>query len=178
MIFKQFNEANTRTLKARGAHLRAHAPRLVNIHNTNFNTTRKERKMKTKLLTLAIIAVIALNVSGALAATCEGGTLQTGENGHVYCQSNNQMNWWSAYTWCEAQGRHLASMYEVCPTWDGSTGGGKICNLNSFPDNGYNWSSTALESNYAFAFTKSSIANLGSLNASRSGSSYCRALCY
>jgi len=28
MIFKQFNETNTKTLKARGAHLRAHAPRL------------------------------------------------------------------------------------------------------------------------------------------------------
>ena len=133
--------------------------------------------MKTKLLTLATIALIALNVSGTLAETCEGGTLQTGENGHVYCQSNSKMNWWSAYTWCEAQGRHLATMYEVCPTWDGAKGHGKICNLNSF-SNGegeYNWSSTAFESNYAFSFTKTYVENIGS---PRDNIIHCRALCY
>ena len=131
--------------------------------------------MKTKLLTLATIALIALNVSGALAETCEGGTLQTGENGHVYCQSNSKMNWWSAYTWCEAQGRHLATMYEACPTWDGAIGHGKMCNLNSFSNDEYNWSSTAFESNYAFSFTKTYVENRGS---PRDKTIYCRALCY
>ncbi len=50
--------------------------------------------MKIKLLTLATIAVIALNVSGALAETCKSGSLQTGENWHVYCTSiGYQINW-------------------------------------------------------------------------------------
>ena len=115
--------------------------------------------MKTKLLTLATIAVIALNVSGALAATCEGGSLITGANGHEYCQSNNTMNWWSAYTWCEAQGRHLASMYELCPTWDGSTGDGKCANIN----NSFSlwvWTSTPYQENKAFAvFDSGSVEN-------------------
>ena len=131
--------------------------------------------MKTKLLTLAIIAVIALNVSGALAASCEGGTLQTGENGHVYCQSNSKMNWWSAYTWCEAQGRHLATMYEMCPEWDGSTGYNK-CNQSSFSNNEYNWTATASGTKNAFIFDKGTVLN--DSRAIRQSNAYCRALCY
>lgn len=30
--------------------------------------------------------------------------------GHKYCMSNNSMNWWNAYAWCDAQGRRLISM--------------------------------------------------------------------
>ena len=133
--------------------------------------------MKIKLLTLAVIVALAFSIAQAQAETCEGGKLVTGNNGHEYCQSNSKMNWWSAYTWCEAQGRHLATMYEVCPTWDGAKGHGKICNLNSF-SNGegeYNWSSTAFESNYAFSFTKTYVENIGS---PRDNIIHCRALCY
>ncbi len=125
--------------------------------------------MKTKLLTLATIAVIALNVSGAVAETCEGGRLVTGENGHVYCQSNNNMNWWSAYTWCEAQGRHLASMYEICSTWDGSTGNGKNCNISL---SGWLWSATAKNNDSAFCITATTVSDYGR------NSSHVRALCY
>ena len=109
-----------------------------------------------KLLTTLTIAAIAVtfNVSAVNAETCEGGSLLTGENGHVYCRSNNAMNWWSAYTWCQAQGRHLASMYEICSTWDGSTGYVN-CNLATFnPDSGTNpdmWSATASGDNSAFS---------------------------
>lgn len=98
--------------------------------------------MKIKLLTLtAIVAGILAIASTANAATCEGGTLATGENGHEYCQSNNYMNWWSAYTWCEANGRHMASIYEICPEWDGSTGEYKCANYNG--NFSYCWTSTA-----------------------------------
>ncbi len=72
-----------------------------------------------KLLTILAIAALAFNIAQAQAETCESGKLVTGNNGHVYCQSNREMNWWSAYTWCETQGRHLATMYELCPDWDG-----------------------------------------------------------
>ena len=109
-----------------------------------------------KLLTTLTIAAIAVtfNVSVASAETCEGGSLQTGENGHVYCLSNNAMNWWTAYTWCQTQGRHLVTMYEVCPTWDGA---GSNCNLSTFISDPYMWSATALGNNQAFRFDKSSV---------------------
>ena len=105
--------------------------------------------MKTKLLTLAAITAVVFNIAQARAETCESGKLVTGNNGHSYCQSKYQMNWWSAYAWCEAQGRHLASMYELCPDWDGSKGGDKCANTNDGFD-GSGWTKTAFQQNYAF----------------------------
>ncbi len=127
--------------------------------------------MKTELLTLAAITALAFNIAQARAETCESGKLVTGNNGHVYCQSNNTMNWWSAYTWCEGQGRHLASMYELCSDWDGSTGSKKCANHNgSFNDAG--WTSTAFQGNNAFRAYSS-----GSVDTSNRSSSQ-RAICY
>lgn len=123
--------------------------------------------MKIKLLTLAVIAAGVLAISSANAAedpvwpaeaTCVGGILQTGENGHVYCLSKNSMNWWSAYTWCQAQGRHLVTMYEVCPTWDG---GGSSCNLSTFTKNPDMWSATALGNDKAFCFDQTRVIPTG-----------------
>ena len=109
--------------------------------------------MKINLLTLAAIAVIALNVSGALAERCKSGSLQTGENGHVYCTSiGYQINWWSAYTCREAQGRHLASIYEVCPGW---TGNDSSCNMGTFTSGSTFWTSTAEGAETAFRISKS-----------------------
>ena len=105
--------------------------------------------MKTKLLTLAVITAVVFNIAQARAETCESGKLVTGNNGHAYCQSKYQMNWWSAYAWCEAQGRHLASMYELCPDWDGSKGGDKCANTKDGFD-GLGWTKTAFQQNYAF----------------------------
>ena len=116
--------------------------------------------MKIKLLTLTAIVTGFLAIGSANAAddpvwqaeaTCEGGSLATGENGHEYCQSNSKMNWWSAYTWCEAQGRHLVSIYEICPGWSGSTGTNGQCpnhNPNSFLKGGH-WTSTVYQENQA-----------------------------
>ena len=125
-----------------------------------------------KILTILAIVAIAFNIAQAHAESCEGGTLRTGDNGHVYCQSDNTMNWWSAYTWCGAQGRHLATMYEVCPEWDGSTGDGKNCNLNSFSTNYCTWSATALNTDKAFFICKQDISSYLRYT------SYARALCY
>ena len=39
------------------------------------------------------------------------GTVVVGTvTGHKYCMSNNSMNWWNAYSWCDAQGRRLISL--------------------------------------------------------------------
>ena len=134
--------------------------------------------MKIKLLTLTAIVKGFLAICSANAAddpvwqaeaTCERGSLETGENGHVYCLSWNDMNWWSAYTWCQAQGRHLASMYEICPTWDG---GGKNCNLSTFSTNVAMWSATAYGTDIVFSHDKSNVYHNRLRNLTN------RALCY
>ena len=103
-----------------------------------------------KILTALTIAAIALNVSGALAETCEGGSLQTGENGYVYCLSNKTMNWWSAYTWCQAQGKEMASAYDLCPNWDGNFHTGRCQKITNSTEI---WTSNAYENEKAvFAY--------------------------
>lgn len=108
-----------------------------------------------KILLLACVCMLC--AGQAMAANCEAGTEIKGKNGHVYCKSNKLMNWWSAGTWCEAQGRHLATMEEMCPdtgeglnnAWDGSAGSGKCANLNGVGSD-YGWSSLASGSSQAF----------------------------
>lgn len=66
--------------------------------------------MKKILLLIALCLVFA---SDGKAATCWG-TSFTAANGHTYCISTQNMNWYAAMGWCDAQGRHLASVNEAC----------------------------------------------------------------
>ena len=104
-----------------------------------------------KILFLSLIGLIS--ITSAYAA-CEGGTM-VGD----FCKSNKSMNWWSAYSWCKANGMHLATMYEMCPSWDGNTGSGKCPELNgklSVSDYTNDvWSATVSGSEYAFAVNPS-----------------------
>ena len=43
-----------------------------------------------------------------------GGTLVT-VGGQTFCKADSDMNWWSAYAWCEAIGGYLPSITELCP---------------------------------------------------------------
>ena len=36
-------------------------------------------------------------------------------NGKKFCVGENKMNWWSAFTWCDAIGGKLASFDSTCP---------------------------------------------------------------
>lgn len=90
--------------------------------------------MKKKLLFICLFGL--LSVTSAY-AKCDGGTI-VGD----FCMSNNPMNWWSAATWCRANERHLATMYEMCPDWDGNGGNGKCPHLNLGKSETI-WSSTA-----------------------------------
>ncbi|MGN1091615.1 MAG: hypothetical protein ACI4RJ_03910, partial [Alphaproteobacteria bacterium] len=38
-----------------------------------------------------------------------------------------KVNWWSAFTWCQHQGRHLVSLQEVCEGWHGGATGNALC---------------------------------------------------
>ena len=64
-------------------------------------------------------------------AACNGGTEASG-----FCISRIQLNWWSAANWCKANGMHLATIYEVCPDWNGNTGSGKCGRTFSLKGNG------------------------------------------
>lgn len=131
-----------------------------------------------KILLLACAGVLCF--SQVNAANCEAGTEVTGKNGHVYCQSNKYMNWWSAGAWCEAQGRHLATMEEMCPdtgkglnnAWDGSTGTGKCANLIGVGD-GYAWSSLASGSSKVFHVLLDNGSVDNNRNRSGSGTAFC-----
>ena len=36
-------------------------------------------------------------------------------NGKSFCISNSTRNWWSAFTWCDSIGGHLADFSSLCP---------------------------------------------------------------
>ena len=108
--------------------------------------------MKMKLLTLTVIVVGILTIGSATAApdpatgpTCIGGTYVTAGDGHQYCQSDNSMNWWSAASWCEAQGRRLVSVGEICPEFN--KGENNCTYYNSLSN--ISWTSTPYQTDYA-----------------------------
>lgn len=35
--------------------------------------------------------------------------------GDSFCKSTSTMNWWSAYSWCQAMGGRMPSIAELCP---------------------------------------------------------------
>ena len=69
-----------------------------------------------------------------------------------FCRSNVRLNWWSAAAWCKANGMKLATMYEMCPSWDGNTGSGKCPEMSGLTtdSNIIGWSATAKGSENAF----------------------------
>ena len=97
--------------------------------------------MKNKILLACLIGLINIT---SVYASCDGGTMVGG-----FCKSNVSMNWWSAAAWCQANGLHLATIYEICPNWDGNIGPG-CPQWDAGGGNIFLWSSTA--SGYHEAF--------------------------
>ena len=100
--------------------------------------------MNKKLLFICLIGLISISTAYA---KCDGGTEVTGNSGS-FCKSNEKMNWWSAAACCQANGKRLANIYEMCPNWDGVYMG-TCLELNGV-GNGYAWTSTAYEEYAAF----------------------------
>ena len=118
--------------------------------------------MKKLLLATMMVLVTA---TPAMAA-CEGGTEQNG-----ICMSNISLNWWSAANWCKANGRHLVTMYEVCPDWDGNRGKG--CPVIASTLNYPSWTATADGGGGAFHVNPST----GDVNVNGRQTTSYRALC-
>ena len=105
--------------------------------------------MKKKLFLMCLVGL--LSVSSAYAA-CEGGIEVTNTVGTTFCKSNVTMNWWSAFAWCRANGMSLATMYEMCPSWNGIGDAASCPELRLAPPNSPSvWSATTDGSTYAFA---------------------------
>lgn len=105
--------------------------------------------MKRLLILLSLLYVFPAY------ASCEGGTEITGKNGHVYCASNVSMNWYTAFAWCYAHGRSLATMEQICnidetQKWDGNNGEGRCLNMVGAAQTQHVWSSISSGSTNAF----------------------------
>ena len=105
--------------------------------------------MKKKILLTCLVALMSTTSAYSYTGECKGGTIVESTTGATFCMSNKGMNWWSAQAWCQVNGSQLATMYEMCPSWDSNTGDGKCPELNG-KVGGYAWSATAAGSDYAF----------------------------
>lgn len=65
-----------------------------------------------------ILATCCFLIFSSVANAC-GGIPIKGTSGADYCLSNDRMNWYSAYTWCEAQGLNMLDLSVVCKTISG-----------------------------------------------------------
>ena len=94
--------------------------------------------------------LVATAMSGSAIAACDGGT-EIGE----FCISNADLNWWSAENWCQSNGMHLPTIYEVCPGWggydeDGIEGTFEDCTLELSIGSKFCWTATSFNSQSAF----------------------------
>ncbi len=71
---------------------------------------------------LLLILALTVALPSIAYAKCDGGTEIEGKNKHVYCLSDKQMNWWSAFAWCKANERPLATMDQACNNQNWSSG--------------------------------------------------------
>ena len=111
-----------------------------------------------KKLIVFLMCVFAVTSVMAAEPTCNGGSIVTANNGTTFCESNKAMNWWSAFTWCESQGRKLADFTKMCGDVSQSPSNteGDCPNLQGIGDNQWAWSSLAFGSYYAFIVNISS----------------------
>ena len=101
-------------------------------------------------LCLCVCAGVSAMATEQEELPCNGGAIVTAKDGTKFCHSNKEMNWWSAFAWCESQGRKLADFTTMCGNVSQSPGGtvGQCPNLQNVVTYCV-WSSLASGSNYA-----------------------------
>ena len=109
-----------------------------------------------------ILLIMALLISAqAMAISCQdaGGLEIKGNNGTVYCKSNQAMNWWTAMAWCEKIGKTPFSYPKdcACETSDGIPCPETTAGCPNLAGVGGNiWTSTPFDTSYAYAVNLSS----------------------
>ncbi len=107
----------------------------------------KKRLMAAIIATMMVLSASAEDTTGSTTTTpeCVGGTA-VGK----FCFSTIELNWWSASPWCQSNGMQLASIYDLCPNWDGNTGEAKCGKTYEVTLPDYAWTSTARNGSSAF----------------------------
>ncbi len=116
--------------------------------------------MKQLILGTVVFCMSMMAFSSPALAACKEGEEFTGKNGHTYCVSKVGVNWWSAFTWCEAQGRRLATVDEICnisetERWFGKEGNEACPNVIDSGLNGIVWSSLRANELYVYYINSS-----------------------
>lgn len=80
--------------------------------------------MKNFLTVTCIILTLSLQTfaDDTTSEPCANGagTVFIGKvTGHKYCLSNNSMNWWNAYSWCDGMGKQLINLNDCATTTSG-----------------------------------------------------------
>ena len=143
-ILFRHSEAKRRIHEETNRHLRTCSEDPIRIdsrvkpeNDKKRNIKRKEEeKMKKLLFAFSLILCFATSAKADDTATsslsdsewCSKGVVVRGAHPTKrYCRSTFAMNWYTALSWCQAQGMHLATMSEVCDKsensedrWDGS----------------------------------------------------------
>ena len=105
--------------------------------------------MKKRVFLACLVGLLTATSAYSYTGDCNGGTIISDiDKKTTFCMSDKTMNWWSAQNWCKVNGSSLATMYEICPSWDGSTGQ-KCSELKGY-DELYVWSATVYGSENAF----------------------------
>ena len=76
--------------------------------------------MKKKILLACLVGSLSATSAYSYTGECKGGTIVESTTGTTFCRSNKTMNWWSSQAWCQANGSQLATIYEMCPSWNGN----------------------------------------------------------
>ena len=132
--------------------------------------------MKKRIVFLMCLCALTPSMATEPTSTCEdhGGTLIKAHvatdpgcsadtcNGHEFCLSDKNMNWWSAFTWCESQGRRLADFTTMCGNVSQSPSNteGDCPNLQGKGD-AWMWSSLAYSFNTALVVLPSGAVQYG-----------------
>ena len=130
--------------------------------------------MKKLLFVFSLILCFATSAKADDTATsslsdsewCPKGVVEKGAHPTKrYCRSTFYMNWYTALSWCQVQGMHLATVSEFCDKgenpedrWDGSTGAKKCPNFanGGLSFNPWFWTVTAVGSTNAYIVNASS----------------------
>lgn len=103
---------------------------------------------------IGMICLSVLLSTSAVAESCAGGsgTVIKGLDGTRYCQSNTNMNWWSAFAWCDAIGGQLIDITTECIKTTGTTG----CPNLTVTGSAWVWTQNVPSALYAYGVSLSS----------------------
>ena len=113
-----------------------------------------KKNFKKQIAVFLILASISAKTVAAVTCAGGAGTVINGNDGMTtYCASRVQMNWWSAFAWCDAAGMRLIGT-DACNGADGRYTGPAACpNLYlANPDNFYGYYWTKNKSNDRVAY--------------------------